>query len=69
MEEEKSFTIRLPVGLVDQLDMRTQVNLRSRTKEIQTLLVYALDNINEDAVKSREQAGRSLPDQKQTPEE
>lgn len=67
--EEKSFTIRLPIDLVDKLDMRTQLNLRSRTKEIQALLVYALDNLAEDAVAAREQAGRSLSDQSQSSEE
>lgn len=65
--EEKSFTIRLPIDLVDKLDMRTQVNLRSRTKEIQSLLIYALDNIAEDAVEARK-AGKTTTDQTQIPE-
>jgi len=66
--EEKSFTIRLPIDLVDQLDMRTQINYRSRTKEIQSLLIFALDNLAQEAKESRAEAKLS-PDQKQTPEE
>ncbi len=66
--EEKSFTIRLPIDLVDQLDMRTQINYRSRTKEIQALLIFALDTLAQDAKDSRASAGLSS-DQKQTPEE
>lgn len=66
--EEKSFTIRLPVELVDQLDMRTQVNFRSRTKEIQALLIFALDTLAQDAKDSR--AAAKMPnDQTQIPEE
>lgn len=47
-EKEKSFTIRLPIDLVDQIDTRCQFNLRSRTKEIHALLAYAIDNIVDD---------------------
>lgn len=65
--EEKSFTIRLPIDLVDKLDMRTQLNFRSRTKEIQSLLIFALDAIADDALAARE-AVRSQHDQSQTPE-
>ena len=65
--QEKSFTIRLPIDIVDKLDMRTQINLRSRTKEIQALLVYALDSIAEDAVEAR-RVGKTS-DQTQIPEE
>lgn len=43
--KEKSFTIRLPEDLVDQIDMRCHINYRSRTKEIQALLVFAIDTI------------------------
>lgn len=44
-EKEKSFTIRLPIELVDQIDTRCEFNLRSRTKEIHALLVFAIDNL------------------------
>ena len=57
-EKEKSFTIRLPIELVDQIDTRCQFNLRSRTKEIHALLVFAIDAIVDDhraaSVKSAE---------------
>lgn len=66
--EEKSFTIRLPVDLVDQLDMRTQINYRSRTKEIQALLIFALDTLAQDARDSRASAKLSS-DQTQSLEE
>lgn len=66
--EEKSFTVRLPIDLVDQLDARTLVNYRSRTKEIQALLIFALDNLAEDATQSRA-AVRSQIDQPRSPEE
>lgn len=66
--EEKSFTIRLPVDLVDQLDMRTQINYRSRTKEIQALLIFALDTLTQEARDSRASA-KTMNDQMQSPEE
>ena len=47
-EKEKSFTIRLPIELVDQIDTRCQFNLRSRTKEIHALLVVAIDSLVAD---------------------
>lgn len=66
--EEKSFTVRLPIDLVDRLDERTMVNLRSRTKEIQALLTFALDKLAEDAIEARK-VGRTQIDQPQSPEE
>lgn len=66
--EEKSFTVRLPIDLVDRLDARTLVNYRSRTKEIQALLIFALDNLAEDAIQARA-AVRSQIDQPRSPEE
>ena len=65
--EEKSFTIRLPIEMVDQLDMRTQINFRSRTKEIQSLLSFALDTLAQDAKDSR--AAVKTTDQTQSPVE
>lgn len=65
--EEKSFTIRLPVDLVDQIDMRTQINFRSRTKEIQALLIFALDSLAADAKAARE-AAKLSSGQTQSPE-
>lgn len=47
-DKEKSFTIRLPVDLIDQIDVRRSVNHRSRTKEIQTLIEYAIDSLVQD---------------------
>lgn len=66
--EEKSFTVRLPIDLVDRLDQRTMINLRSRTKEIQALLTFALDRLVEDAMEARK-AGKSQNDQPQSPVE
>lgn len=66
--EEKSFTIRLPVELVDRLDERTMVNLRSRTKEIHALLNFALDKLAEDAIEARK-VGKMQIDPPQSPEE
>lgn len=65
--EEKSFTVRLPVDLVDRLDERTMVNLRSRTKEIQALLTFALDKLAEDAIEARK-VGKTQTDPQQIPE-
>lgn len=66
--EEKSFTVRLPIDLVDRIDGRTMINFRSRTKEIQALLIYALDSLAEDAVQARASARLQI-DQTQSPEE
>lgn len=66
--EEKSFTVRLPIDLVDRLDQRTMINLRSRTKEIQALLTFALDRLVEDAIEAR-QAGKTQSDPQQSPVE
>ena len=66
--EEKSFTVRLPIDLVDRLDQRTMINLRSRTKEIQALLTFALDQLAEDAIAAR-QVGKTPSDQPQSPVE
>lgn len=66
--EEKSFTVRLPIDLVDRIDGRTMINFRSRTKEIQALLIYALDSLAEDAVQARASV-RSQIDLTQIPEE
>lgn len=66
--EEKSFTVRLPIDLVDRLDQRTMINLRSRTKEIQALLTFALDQLAQDAIAAR-QVGKTTNDQPQSPVE
>lgn len=45
---DKSFTIRLPEELCDQIDMRCAINFRSRNREIQALLVHAIDSLAKD---------------------
>ncbi len=57
-EKEKSFTIRLPIDLVDQIDTRCQFNLRSRTKEIHALLVVAIDTLVADHKSTARLAGK-----------
>lgn len=64
---DKSFTIRLPEELCDQIDMRCAINYRSRNKEIQALLVHAIDALAQDhAPVTSEQKRKS--DQTQTSE-
>lgn len=46
--KDKSFTIRLPEELVDQIDMRCEINFRSRNREIQALLTFAIDALTSD---------------------
>lgn len=62
-QREKSFTIRLPEDLVDQIDMRCVVNYRSRTKEIQALLTHAIDSVTTDHKAGLTQVGTKKIDQ------
>lgn len=60
---ERSFTIRLPVELVDQIDMRCHINFRSRNKEILALLTYAIDNLVGDHRPTAQEKQPSDPEQ------
>ncbi len=67
--KDKSFTIRLPEDLVDQIDMRCEINHRSRTKEIHALGEYALDHLVQDhKAAAAIKVGTTLSDQPQSSE-
>lgn len=65
--KEKSFTIRLPEELVDQIDMRCHTTLRSRNREVLALLTFAFDTLAREHQPTAEE-NRSF-DQVQTSEQ
>ena len=56
----KSFTIKLPIDLLDRIEERRFLAKRSRVKEIMALLVIALDYLDKDAKEARGLAISSL---------
>lgn len=58
--KDKSFTIKVPVELLDQIEARRYLARRSRNKEVINLIEIALNFLSQDALDSRAMARKAL---------